>query len=65
MMIGFVVIIIAAYGQKSAEDIIETGEKDSHTGYSEKLGTGYLFRAGDDVLTFNKKIISLPTSMER
>lgn len=62
LMLGFALILLAACGQKSAEDIIKTELKNSYTGYSENSGGGYPFRAGDDVLTFNKKDNSITNS---
>lgn len=60
--LGLALILLAACGQKSAEDIIKTELKDSYVGYSEDSGGGYPFRAGDDTLTFNKKENSITNS---
>ncbi|HEL0231682.1 TPA: hypothetical protein TVN86_001326 [Streptococcus equi subsp. zooepidemicus] len=60
--LGFALILLAACGQKSAEDIIKTELKDSYVGYSEDSGGGYPFRAGDDTLTFDKKENSITNS---
>ncbi|WP_283571823.1 hypothetical protein VWV84_04910 [Streptococcus agalactiae] len=62
LTLGLALILLAACGQKSAEDIIKTELKNSYTGYSENSGGGYPFRAGDDVLTFNKKDNSITNS---
>lgn len=62
LMLGLALIVLAACGQKSAEDIIKTELKNSYTGYSENPGGIYPFRAGDDVLTFNKKDNSITNS---
>lgn len=62
LILGLALIVLAACGQKSPKDIIKTELKDSYTGYSENPGGGYPFRAGDDVLTFNKKDNSITNS---
>ena len=60
--LGLALILLAACGQKSAEDIIKTELKDSYVGNSENPGYEYPFNEGDDVLTFNKKENSITNS---
>lgn len=62
LTIGLVLILLAACGQKSGQDIIKTELKDSYTGYSANPGYEYPFNEGDDVLTFNKKENSITDS---
>ncbi|HEO8394870.1 TPA: hypothetical protein VBX43_000919 [Streptococcus agalactiae] len=62
LTLGLALIMLVACGQKSPEEIVKTELKDSYTGYSENSGGGYPFRAGDDILTFNKKDNSITNS---
>lgn len=62
LFLGLALMTLAACGQKTPEEIIKTELKDSYTGYSEDSGGGYPFRAGDDILTFNKKDNSITNS---
>ncbi|MFX3828798.1 hypothetical protein ACJBTR_10605, partial [Streptococcus suis] len=56
MMLGLALIVLAACGQKSAEDIIKTELKDSYTGYSELSGyDSLIFTGGGQELEFDKK----------
>ncbi|HEM6022240.1 TPA: hypothetical protein ACGO97_000793 [Streptococcus suis] len=61
-ILGIALVVLAACGQKSTEDIVKTELKDSYVGYSEESGGGYPFRAGDDILTFDKKDNSITNS---
>ncbi|WP_070043825.1 LptM family lipoprotein [Streptococcus agalactiae] len=61
--LGIALILLAACGQKSAEDIIKTELKDSYTGYSNaKSYQGLMFIEGGDTLIFNKKENSITNS---
>ncbi|HEL1175690.1 TPA: hypothetical protein TVL14_000024 [Streptococcus equi subsp. zooepidemicus] len=61
--LGLALILLAACGQKSAEDIIKTELKDSYVGYSEVSGyDGLMFIGGGDELTFDKKENSITNS---
>lgn len=63
LMLGLALIVLAACGQKSAEDIIKTELKNSYTGYSDVSGyDGLMFVGGGDTLTFNKKENSITNS---
>ncbi len=63
LMLGLALILLAACGQKSAEDIIKTELKNSYTGYSDVSGyDGLMFVGGGDTLTFNKKENSITNS---
>ena len=63
LMLGLALILLAACGQKSAEDIIKTELKNSYTGYSDVSGyDGLMFVGGGDRLTFNKKENSITNS---
>ena len=63
LTLGLALILLAACGQKSAEDIIKTELKNSYTGYSDVSGyDGLMFVGGGDTLTFNKKENSITNS---
>lgn len=54
--LGLALFILAACGQKSAEDMAKNVLKDSYTGYSQESAyEGLAFRHGGDTLKFDKK----------
>lgn len=53
--LGLALILLAACGQKSAEDIIKTELKDSYVGYSEVSGyDSLIFTGGGQEIVFDK-----------
>lgn len=63
LVLGIALIVVAACGKKSNENIIKTELKDSYTGYSKfPAYNGLMFVGGGDTLTFNKKENSITNS---
>lgn len=62
LSLGLALVLLAACGQKSTQDIIKTELKNSYAGYSEASGYEYPFESGDDTIKFNKKNRSITNS---
>lgn len=56
LMLGLALILLAACGQKSTEEIIKTELKDNYVGYSQVSGyDSLIFTGGGQAIVFDKK----------